>query len=257
MGYFGKHLGERQPQYLGKPYVGDIGGWPKSAAEAASAFGFGTWSSLWQCDEVSGTLADAIGGVTLTAASSPTYRNAGAFPGDYAVGFDSTSDRFEAASSTSYDLDASTSLAVYACIKIASGSDGYFVGKVAAGASWVLRNLDPNDHILVALVGGGSMSATVAVAHNDGLYHDILMTIDRTNQRAQVFTDLGSSSAADITSVGSMANAQVMHLGATATASAATPHSLAFLAFATAGVDTLRANGSAVIANIRRYTGRG
>jgi hypothetical protein len=230
--------------------------WPETAAEMAEVAGYGTWSSAWFCDEASGDLADAYGAVTLAAASSPVYRDAGAFPGDYAIGFNSASDRFEAASSASYDLDASTSLAVYMCLKIASGSDGYILGKVAAGASWVLRNLDPNDHILVALVGGGSMSATVAVAHNDGLYHDVLMTIDRTNQRAQVFTDLGESAAVDISSVGSMSNAQVLHLGATATAAAATPHSVAFVAIATGDVPALRAHGAEVIAAMRAFTGR-
>ncbi|KAB2907172.1 MAG: hypothetical protein F9K40_05310, partial [Kofleriaceae bacterium] len=46
--------------------------WPHSAAQMNQAMGgYGTWASAWLLDEASGTFADKIGSVTLTAAGTP------------------------------------------------------------------------------------------------------------------------------------------------------------------------------------------
>jgi hypothetical protein len=236
--------------------------WPRTAAELAAVMGAGTWASAWQCDEASGDLADSIGSITLTAANTPTYRNPGAIRNrlpDYAVGFDSgTGARFAAASSATYDIDGSTSLALYLCLSPTSLLNRYCFSKEAGGSIAYGIQLEPSSPAggLYALIADGTTVATALVSanHVDGAFHDFLFCIDRTNQRLQVFSDLGNSSAVDITAIGSLANAGVLRLGAGT--STAFGHTTAYAAVCTGGVDALRAIGATAIANIRRFTGR-
>lgn len=236
--------------------------WPRSAAEAASAFGFGTWASAWQCDEASGTLADSIGAVTLTAAGAPgtpSYRNAGAMKGDFAVGFDDgEEDRFEHQSTSVYDLDATTSIALYVCFSATTVINRYFCGKVGANVWGVQMDTAPTSGALVAIIYDGTHLANPSINanHADGSYHDMFLFVDRTAQRAQVVTDLGASAATDISAFTTLTNANFFHIGASAF-STVFGHRMAYAAVATGGIDTLRTNATTAITNIRRFTGRG
>lgn len=240
----------------------DLIRWPTSAAELRTALGgYGTWASAWQLDgpAAPGTLADAWGGITLTPSSSPTYQNAGALTeADKAVGFDSAQDRFETALAATFDVDASTSIAAYTCAKFTVSAQGYCVGKViGAGANyWMLVGvLNASGHLYAQVFNGVSgPAAIIAVNHNDGRFHDVIATIDRSANLLTITSDLGSDSVS-IAAIGTLANAKTMHLGGTSTLGAAV-HLQAFTAIATGDVTNLRTNAAAAIASIRRWTGR-
>lgn len=225
----------------------------------AAVVGYGTWASAWLCDEASGNLADSIGSITLTASSTPTYRRSGAINGalpDHAVGFDSTFDRFGAASNATYDLDATTSLAVYVCARFETQPiNGFVAHKAVTGsARWAFACNTTGflNSILTDTVD--SVSPGVTVDHVDGKFHHILFIIDRAAQFATLTSDLGDSGQADITAVGSMTNTATFALGlATGTADSFVGQ-IAFAAVAT-GITDLRANRTTAIANIRRFTG--
>lgn len=74
----------------------NVQGYPTTAAAMQTAVGYGTWTAGYLCNETSGNLAAVFGSpATLTAASSPTYSNAGPAGGvDLAVGFNSNADSF-------------------------------------------------------------------------------------------------------------------------------------------------------------------
>ncbi len=234
--------------------------WPTSAAACASAFGWGTWASAWLCDEASGNLADAFGGITLTAGTTPTYSNAGAISGgrDLAVGFDaSTQDRFTAASVATYDLSDVTSLALYLCLHPSGNTNHNNAGKFQAGAGAWGTSLEVGGGITAATVDAIPTVATTTVnADHRGAFRDVLMVIDRTGQRLQLFTSLGTSTAVNITGIGSLTNAASFYLGGPPGLSTF-GHTLAFAAVATGDIVNLRANGAQAIANIRNFTGRG
>jgi hypothetical protein len=70
---------------------------PTTAATANAAIGYGTFTggAGYLCQEASGSLASTFGSpASLTASSTPTYRNTGHTTGDYAVGFNSSADDF-------------------------------------------------------------------------------------------------------------------------------------------------------------------
>jgi hypothetical protein len=237
--------------------------WPTTAANLNLAMGYGTWASIWLCDEASGDLADSVGGITLADGSTPTYRNTGAFGGDYAVGFDSVADRFEAAGAGTFDIAADGGIAVYICAKSsAAAANATLLGKISADGNdyWLLRCANASGHVsaLARSLAGTPAVSTLAANHCDGQWHDILYLLDRTTERVQVVSDLGSSTAVDITDLTtiitftSFALGQMNAIGVDALA-----HQAAFVAVATGGIDTLRANATTAIANIRRFTGRG
>lgn len=230
--------------------------WPATAAEMLAVAGSGTWASAWQCDESSGNLADAYGAVPLTAEISPLYRQPGAFPGDYGVGVDTgSSDRFTAGSTDSFNLDGVTSIGIYICIAPTTTVNKKFIGKVGPN-QWALL-LEATGAISALIADGVDLAnPTVAVNHADGKFHDILMCLDRTAERIQVFTDLGTSAAVDSTLVGTLTNANFFHIGATP-ADTTFGATVAFAAVATGDIVNLRANGATVLANLRRFTGRG
>ena len=236
--------------------------WPTTASECATAFGYGTWASAWLCDEALGDLSDSIGAISLTPVTSPQYRAAGLLINDYAVGFDSsTADGFHAASTTTYDLDASGSIAVYCCIRFTSMLNRQFAGKSGpVGNNYGIQLQSSPTGRIDAYVDSGStvITSTVDVDHwqsGAGNWHDTLLCIDRVTQNIQAFTELGTSTAASISSVGTLTNVVPFGLGAPTSGTTAGCE-IAFAAVATGGVDLIRANGAAVIHNIRRFTRR-
>jgi hypothetical protein len=85
--------------------------YPESASALQAAIGYGNWASGagWLMQEASGSLAAAFGSPSLTAVSSPTYRNAGPADGKYAIGFDSNADAFSAGDT--FDVNATSDMA--------------------------------------------------------------------------------------------------------------------------------------------------
>lgn len=85
--------------------------YPESASSLQAAIGFGNWTSGagWLMQDASGSLAAAFGSPSLTAVSSPTYRNAGPAAGKYAIGFDSNADAFSAGDT--FDVNAASDMA--------------------------------------------------------------------------------------------------------------------------------------------------
>jgi hypothetical protein len=232
--------------------------WPASADALNLAMGgYGTWASAWQFDEASGNAADSIGAVTLTAVTTPSYRNAGAFPGDLAVGFDAgEEDSFRAGSTGTFDLNDVTSLAFYVCMRATTSSNRPFFGKVHGTNAWGVQiGATPGHPEISVKSGATTVTSAIAVAHHDGAWHDYIGCIDRVNQRIQLFTDLGTSTATDITAAGTLTTATFFFIGAQQFSNMFAAQ-VAYAAICTAGVDTLRANGAAAIANIRRFTGR-
>jgi hypothetical protein len=86
-------------------------GYPTTAASMQAAVGYGTWSAGWSFNITSGNDTGLFGGVTMTAASTPTYSNPGPRGGiDLAVGFNSNADSFGAGNN--YDLTAATDVGI-------------------------------------------------------------------------------------------------------------------------------------------------
>src|SRR5690606_38548649 len=90
-------------------------GFPRTAAVMATVVG-GDWTngSGWLCQEASGDLAPVFGTVTLADSGTPTYQNAGVKTGDYAVGFDSSTDAFTGGTGD-FDVTATDDI-IWACV---------------------------------------------------------------------------------------------------------------------------------------------
>ena len=97
-------------------------------------------SSHWALDETSGTLADAIGGVTGTASGSPTYNLEGPWgsTGPGALGFDDSDDYVSFGDN--YDLTGTAwTIAGWAYWNgLGSPDDDYILYKVSGGDGWLL-----------------------------------------------------------------------------------------------------------------------
>lgn len=237
--------------------------WPDSATEMRAAMGgLGTWVSAWHCEETAGSLEDAYGAVDLSPVSTPAYRATGPLDNDYAVRFsDSSSDGFHAASASTFDLGAGDSIAIYACIRWTQLLNRNFAGKSGPVANNYAVQFQsfPTGRVIGYVDSGATYSeSTVDVDHwqsGAGNWHDVLYIIDRTNQRLQVFTELGASLEIDISTVGTLTNAVSFFMGA-ANSSTTGGEDIAFMAVATGDIPALRASGAAAIKAIRRFTGR-
>lgn len=240
--------------------------WPADAAALAAAFGYGTWSARYAMQESATPLVDSIGGVNLTAASTPVYQQAGlpTVSGDLAVQFDTANDSFAAASAASHDIGTTGGIAIYACVKYPTPTAfNQFFSKGWDGTTaihWGVLVANASGHIYCGLDDGAGHSTSnttmvIAANHADGNWHDILLCIDRDAQRARLFSDLGQSQDIDLTAYGTLANAAPFSLGRRGSIVAAL-HTVAFVAIANADVTALRTNAAAAIANIRAATGR-
>lgn len=240
--------------------------WPANPTEMRLALGsVGTWSYGWDFDDVTGYiigLTPRFGGVRLYDAGGADYLVPGAFSGDSAVGLTGGEmEGFGPADNTFLDLDASTSYAEF----LSFSSNGPAVaGQVIAskGTATTYRKLvveNTSGHLTLSVRSGGGSVVSTTLAFNffDGEPHQILSFIDRTAQRIQLVSDLGVSTAADITTVGSLvAAAQPWSFGANFDIPLVTaPIDVHFLAIALADIVNLRAAGAAAITAIREWIG--
>lgn len=244
--------------------------WPRSSAECSEAFGFGGWTSLWSAEEATGSLSDPIGGVTLTPNNAPIYgvirpidspvspdAQALFSPSDQwdrAVEFAAAADRFTAGSNSTFNITTTGQVAFYLCWRAGAVAGTDYIFSKRVGAVYYFAFINSSGH-LVAFVSDGttSLSATVAVNHVDGVYHDIVVCVDRDGGRLLAASDLGVSSSVDISALLTLSTATPFSLGGT------DPNRgrCCFMAAATSGVADIRSNVAALIRNIRRYTGRG
>jgi hypothetical protein len=140
-GYVGSYTGavRRLPKY------------PTSGADLTAQTGL-TATSLYLCEEASGNMVDAVGGLTLTAAGTPVY---GGYVGPkLGLGFNSTSDGFLA------DVhNLGTSSGLYLCVAYHTTTpDSFIFGRSNSGG-------DPCVFVGVATPASGTLRA---VLRDDG-----------------------------------------------------------------------------------------
>lgn len=167
---------------------------PASVAEwnlfrSQNSLAMGTPDYLHLCQETSGNLADAIGGLTLTALNSPLY--AQAVTGWTRVGVKGNQTSQQRFMSASGPNPATTSVARFC----------YFqCGAVDATPRQILGNGAVDDVSVSVYLSGGkarlryreSANITDASASNDYslAVHPLLLLTDVTNSRARLYTDL-------------------------------------------------------------------
>ncbi len=227
--------------------------WPTSAAEMAAAIGYGTWASAWQCDETTDDLVDFIGGVSLGDSGTPLYRQAGAFPGDFAVSGDDIADEFLSTDNTAYDITTTGTVALYCCIKLAAAQADYLMGKTGTVPYYSIAE-NASGHLRFEISDGTTtVQPAIAVNHFTGGYVDVIAILDRTGGEALIASNLGVSTTSNISALLTLSSASVLRLGISVAANFPT---YAFAAVATGGITALKANVAAAITNIRRFTGR-
>lgn len=230
---------------------------PLTAGQMRAVLGAGTWSSAYRLDEASGNLVDAFGAIGLTAVGTPRYREAGAYPGDFGIGFDdNTGDRFQAASNATFNLDAVTSLGIYICFRYdGTPSNRFLVSKVAFGDGYGILAPGGDGQVWAYIDGAVGSAVSEATSDHRGAFHDALMLIDRTDQRLQLVTDLDVGPARDISGVTTLSNAITFAIGAGGGGTTC-GWRCAFAAVATGDINALRLGASTALTNIRRFTGR-
>jgi hypothetical protein len=232
--------------------------WPGTAAALRSAFGYGTWANAWGLNEATLGVADSIGGVVLSPTGTPIYRAPGPLLDDFAVRFaNGTTDAFVAPSTGLFDLGTAGSLAVYLSIRFTSLHNRFIFSKYNGGTGWGIQFQSAPTGQVIGNVNPVFFS-TVTADHwqsGAGNWHDLLLVIDRESPTPtlQTFTELGAGSPTDISAAGNINVGVPARLGGNGDPVSS---DVSFMAVATGGIASLRANAAAAIANMRRYTGR-
>jgi hypothetical protein len=235
--------------------------YPNSAASVRAMLG-GDWSSGagWLCQETSGNLSAAFGGVTLTAVSSPTYSNTGpGNGGDIAVGFNSAADAFNGGDVFDLTDTGDIIIAWVAKHDSAPAGDTTFITKRTADAGWQLVLTVLGTYTFRGYSAGPVevFSATGASIYA-GEWHVGIATVDRATGKARVGTYGLTSGTASVSSeataaVATSGNAVAFSVGdgASAASGGVTSGYLAAL-YAVAGngaATGLSANLSATLTN--------
>jgi hypothetical protein len=195
---------------------------PDNAASLASAIGYGTWTTGagWLMQEASGSLAASFGSPSLTAVSSPTYRNSGTTTGKYAVGFDSAADAFSGGDV--FDATATDDLIVtwvgYNSSPPAASFD--FIAKKGIGVPGFLIYENSGNSGFSFIVNDGVDAATVDLStFIPGEWHVGMAVMERaTNKMRMGLLSLSTSTTqvtaeASTTLIGSIANAVSLLVG--------------------------------------------
>ncbi len=204
---------------LGYEYEFD---YPQTNAQLGVALGQTSpqWETGWLCNETSGSLSAAFGGITLTANSTPAYSDLGPRGGaDKAVTFNSTDDFFYEAAAINIDVGASDDLALLLVAKFSSVSGNEDIaGKGWAGGTGYLLAREGAAVRLYVDDGPDQVSASVAIAANT--WYAILGVLERATNtmRVGVVPLVGSASPTVSTNtsasaVGSLSNASAIRLG--------------------------------------------
>jgi hypothetical protein len=194
--------------------------YPATAAQMATAVGYGTWTSgaAWLCNEASGDLAPVFGTGTLADAGTPLYSIQGPRGGtDKAVGFDSATDGFNGGDI--FDTDATYDLCFAWVGKVDSTPAGNlsWFGKGTGAACWYVYR-DNAGKLNLNL--NNAVAAQTATAVVQGEWHVGAIVVERGTNRARIATigiRSGTSSISaelDITAQGTLADADPLLVGA-------------------------------------------
>lgn len=198
------------------PSPGFTGKFPATAAQWAEKYPAITApTGIWTCQEASGNLIDQVGAVDLAPVSTPTYQNVSEADGRLAVLCDA-GEAFAAASSASFDPDATTNISLWSRCFIPDN------GATAAG----LMGKYSTTGIVTYFFGtsgfhsgyftdGTAVSAT-DTGNNapDGAWHDVMLVVDRDQGELRTYFDARDSPGpGDISARGSAANAGFLRIG--------------------------------------------
>lgn len=186
--------------------------YPDNATSVTAMLGCGNFASGagWGFNIASGNDTGLFGGVTMTAGSTPSYRNTGPGQGtDYAVGFDSAADTFSAGNT--FDVGATDDLIIACVLKfssVASSPDICSKGYWGGTGYLILQS----GGTLQFFVTDGVDTASCSVAVTTGVWYACVAALDRTNNLirigvAPVTTGVAVvSSTASTTVIGSCSN---------------------------------------------------
>ena len=173
---------------------------PADATEWAAAFPtIAVPTAIWACQDPASPLADGVGAADLAQTSTPIFQQAGDSTGHLSVGADATADGFLAASAAELDIDDLISLSLlarFACPSVAGNPRGIVGKRQSSGGNGYGLELTATG-LLRASVDAGAIEGAVSIAtpaHDDGLFHDALLVVDRGAQVISVFSELGSGS---------------------------------------------------------------
>jgi hypothetical protein len=240
-------------------------GYPLGIDAMRAAWGAGTWKSIYLCDDASTSIADRAGNSpVLPAVSSPLYSQSGPLgSGDSAVGFDSASDGFNAAASTTFDVNAAADIMVGIIAKHGSTPSGLLFGKYDGGTTTGYYGQHDGSgnlywRLIVSGVAYDSILSGAATPTNE--WYAALFILERATGKSVVGVinlATGDVFASTPTTVpaSSLSNAQVFGLGASPWLAPSAPGSIAALMV---GVGSGAATGTvskvkAMLSNLRRY----
>jgi hypothetical protein len=191
--------------------------YPATAAQMATAVGYGTWSTGWLMNDSSGTLVDAFAAANLTVSfGTAVYANQGARGGnDKAISFDTGTDQFSAGDVL--DAEGDLVLAWVARFDTAGGANGDILGKgwgtAAAGqVQYILVRASDGVTLFVQDSAGGTYSSSASGHINE--WHVGIAVLDRVGGVLRVGTQalttgtqsLGTSTAFTLPAVGNAQN---------------------------------------------------
>lgn len=196
--------------------------YPTTAAQMATALGYGTWTSGagYLCNEGTGDLASMFGTpATLTAVASPTYGSQGPRGGnDWAVGFDSATDAFSAGDN--FDVGASDDMLIVWVAQFSTQTPPVsdFLTKYPSATPYWYLSMPASNYRLAVDSGSGVLSSATAALPTAGAWHVGIAYIDR----AAGFMGCGwrtiggtsqTSTPTSVAALGSLANAASMFMG--------------------------------------------
>lgn len=222
----------------------------------AALGGYGTtWSGGWLHNETSGDLAPAIGAITLTAVSSPTYLNVGPRGGiDYATGFDSVADAFDGGAN--YDVDATEDLigAFVLYFDSITGNEDVW-GKDNGSTGYLLAR---ESSVIALYVRDGVDTVRVETNITAGTNYVCVLALDRANNQVRIAAvpfyggTPALSGASSTAAVGSLANGATYTIGDQGTYRAGNMRVAAHYIGKGVGIaGTLVANMSAATSNLQ------
>ena len=172
-------------------------------------------TAFWRLGESSGNAADSSGnGYTLTASGSLTYSQSG-WPtdGDTAIAW-GASGKFNIADAT-WQNPGTSDYSLSLCLKYASWpvAEEWVVAKNGGGTSgqWGLRTPTAST-VMQVIVGNNNFNVSIGAALNDGAWHHLVLTCDRSDVAtlyidgsAMVDTeDISAHVALDLTDAGDL-----------------------------------------------------
>jgi hypothetical protein len=189
-----------------------------------------TATGIWDFQEASGDVLDKVGSIDLGAVGSPIQNQTavGLWDGSSYTSRKAMenitqrgSNYVDAASTSTYDFDASTSFAFMVVVRAPDQINSARVLRKFVGGVGYEIVLTPSAITCEIDDGVTSGTATVTEFAGDGAWHCILFIVNRTTNKMHCITDLGSTTDVDIASVGSLSSAALFGTGSSGATSRA------------------------------------